>query len=176
MMTPDDFKDRQYEISVTAGMNQRYHQAYAHWWTGWNRSVQIVVAVLAVPFAGMAQGVLSSGGWLVKGSESSQVADRIAEAFGGGRSSMIVLLRSIDPHLVVLNTDEATALVGEGTPADLADRVARQLDTVGVVTRATGATAAFKGSTLDVAARPVARVVDSTGAGDAFAAALIATS
>ncbi len=58
--------------------------------------LSIVVAVLAVPFAGMAQGVLSSGGWLVTGSESSQVADRIAQDFGGGRSSMIVLLRSTD--------------------------------------------------------------------------------
>ena len=50
--------------------------------------LSIVVAVLAVPFAGMAQGVLSSGGWLVTGSESSQVADRIALDFGGGRSSL----------------------------------------------------------------------------------------
>ena len=59
-------------------------------------ALSIVVAILAVPFAGMAQGVLSSGGWLVKGSESAQVADRIAQDFGGGRSSMIVLLRSTD--------------------------------------------------------------------------------
>jgi sugar/nucleoside kinase (ribokinase family) len=82
-------------------------------------------------------------------------------------------VRSVAPHLVVLNKDEATALVGDGTPPDLAHRVARVLDAVAVITRATGATAALDGSTLDVAAKRVARVVDATGAGDAFAAAFI---
>lgn len=47
-MTRDEFEDKQYEISVTAGMNQRYHQSRAHKWTWWNRGVQISVAVLAV--------------------------------------------------------------------------------------------------------------------------------
>lgn len=83
-------------------------------------------------------------------------------------------VRSLAPHLVVLNTDEATAITGDGAPADLADRLARHLGTVAVVTRASGATAALDGATLDVAASPVARVVDATGAGDAFAAALVA--
>jgi sugar/nucleoside kinase (ribokinase family) len=83
-------------------------------------------------------------------------------------------VRSIAPHLVVLNTDEAAAIVGGGTPTYLADRVARHLDAVAVVTRATGATASLDSVTLDVAGRPVARVVDATGAGDAFAAALVA--
>lgn len=82
-------------------------------------------------------------------------------------------VRSVAPHLVVLNGDEATAIVGTGTPADLADRVAQHLGAVAVVTRAAGATAALGSSILEVPARPVPRVVDATGAGDAFAAALV---
>jgi hypothetical protein len=46
-MTRDQFLDKQFSISVTSGMNQRYHQSVAHWWTGWNRAVQITVAILA---------------------------------------------------------------------------------------------------------------------------------
>ncbi len=42
-------------------------------------------------FAGQASGVLSSGGWLVRGSESAIVGDRLAEDFDGGRSTMIAL-------------------------------------------------------------------------------------
>lgn len=82
-------------------------------------------------------------------------------------------VRSLAPHLVVLNADEATAIVGTGTPADLAARVAHHLGAVAVVTRAAGATAALGTFTVEVTTRPVARVVDATGAGDAFAAALV---
>ena len=45
-------------------------------------------------FAGQASGVLSSGGWLVRGSESAIVGDRLAEDFDGGRSTMIALFRA----------------------------------------------------------------------------------
>ena len=58
--------------------------------------VSFGLALLSLPFAGQAQGVLTSGGWLVKGSESAVVADRLAEEFGSGRSSMIVLMRATD--------------------------------------------------------------------------------
>ncbi|MEX2547417.1 MAG: MMPL family transporter [Chloroflexota bacterium] len=45
-------------------------------------------------FAGQASGVLSSGGWLVRGSESAIVGDQLAEDFDGGRSTMIALFRA----------------------------------------------------------------------------------
>jgi hypothetical protein len=47
-MNHDDFEQKQYHLSVTAQMNQLYHQSRARWWTVWNRGVQIAVAVLAV--------------------------------------------------------------------------------------------------------------------------------
>ena len=47
-MTRDEFKKERYEISFTAGMNHRYHQARAHTWTIWNRCIQIAVGALAV--------------------------------------------------------------------------------------------------------------------------------
>jgi RND superfamily putative drug exporter len=56
--------------------------------------VAIVAGVVAVPFASQAAGELSSGGWLDRDAESSVVADRLADEFGGGRSSLIVLFRS----------------------------------------------------------------------------------
>lgn len=47
-MTRDDFLDQQFKLSVQAGMNQRYHQAYATWWCIWDRLVKIVTAAAAV--------------------------------------------------------------------------------------------------------------------------------
>jgi hypothetical protein len=47
-MTQPDFDHELLCLSMTAGMNQRYHQKRAHFWTCWNRGVQISVAVLAV--------------------------------------------------------------------------------------------------------------------------------
>jgi hypothetical protein len=47
-MTRDQFEDKQHHLSVTAGMNQRYHQNRQFLWTVWNRGIQIVVALLAV--------------------------------------------------------------------------------------------------------------------------------
>ncbi len=53
----------------------------------------ILLAVIAVPFATRASGVLSPGGWLDKDSEAAQVADRLASQFGTGQSSFVVLFR-----------------------------------------------------------------------------------
>lgn len=48
------FDDKQYHLSVTAGMNQRYHQARAHWWICWDRGCKILVGILAVAGAVLA--------------------------------------------------------------------------------------------------------------------------
>ena len=60
-----------------------------------------VVAVLAIVLAGLSAtlasrtaDVLSAGGWLDADSESALVADRLADEFGAGRSSVIALFRS----------------------------------------------------------------------------------
>jgi len=53
--------------------------------------LSVAFALVSLPLAGQASGVLSSGGWLVRGSESAVVGDRLAHEFDGGRSSMIAL-------------------------------------------------------------------------------------
>ena len=53
--------------------------------------VALVVALAALPFATRASGELSSGGWLDPLSESSQVGERLAAEFGGGKSSLVAL-------------------------------------------------------------------------------------
>src|SRR5215210_1193520 len=54
----------------------------------------VLIGIASTTLASQASGELSSGGWLARGSESSRVSDRLAEDFGAGRSSVIVLFRS----------------------------------------------------------------------------------
>ena len=56
----------------------------------------LVIGLAAVPFASLAAGELSSGGWLDNDAESSTVANRLADEFGTGRSSLLVLYRTTD--------------------------------------------------------------------------------
>jgi putative drug exporter of the RND superfamily len=58
--------------------------------------LSIAVAALSFPLAGQAPSVLSSGGWLVTGSESARVNERLPEDFGQGKSSLIVLFKTTD--------------------------------------------------------------------------------
>jgi RND superfamily putative drug exporter len=58
--------------------------------------LSIVAALASLPLAAQASGVLSNGGWLVKGSESAVVSDRLSHDFGAGRSSLIVLMRKAE--------------------------------------------------------------------------------
>jgi ribokinase len=83
---------------------------------------------------------------------------------------------SISPHLVVLNVAEAAALVGAtGSPAALAEALSIRLESVVVVTHADGAAAMVAGRAIEVpAVGGEGPVIDTTGAGDAFAAALVA--
>ena len=83
---------------------------------------------------------------------------------------------SIAPDLVVLNIDEAAVIAGvPGGPAELAEAISERLEAVVVVTHVDGAAASVEGQPVEVPAvggdEPV---IDTTGAGDAFAAALVA--
>jgi ribokinase len=80
-------------------------------------------------------------------------------------------LRALEPSVVVLNGDEAE-LVSGGDP-EPATALANDLAAIVVVTAAGGASAALGAETVRVAHDAVA-AVDTTGAGDAFAAAVIA--
>ena len=74
--------------------------------TAWGRLVythrrmvlilSLVAAAISFPLAGQAAGVLSSGGWLVKGSESALVNQRLADEFHQGQSNLIVLFHATD--------------------------------------------------------------------------------
>ena len=57
----------------------------------------IVLAALSGTLASRTADVLSAGGWLDADSESARVADRLADEFGAGRSSVIALFRSDQP-------------------------------------------------------------------------------
>jgi ribokinase len=81
--------------------------------------------------------------------------------------------RSLAPHVVIVNVDEARALADGDSQAALARGVAQRVGGIAVVTHASGAVAAIDAETVEVAGVPAA-VVDATGAGDAFAAMLIA--
>jgi sugar/nucleoside kinase (ribokinase family) len=71
-------------------------------------------------------------------------------------------------HLLVLNRDEARTLADAGIqPGELAD--------VAVVTHPAGAATTLGGHEISVAAPAGAAAIDTTGAGDAFAARLVAS-
>ena len=63
----------------------------------WIVGAAFIVAVALGSLAGSASAELTSGGWLDPTSESAQVADRLEEDFGGGRTSFVALFRSTEP-------------------------------------------------------------------------------
>lgn len=94
----------------------------------------------------------------------SQIADRWANAAAAMR-----------PDLVVLNREEAVTLLPAGSGTDeLPVRLAERLASGVVVTDRFGASARLNGLSAAVRAPTEAATVDTTGAGDAFAAGLIA--
>ena len=119
--------------------------------------------------------------------EGSRAAARAAIVLAGEREMTV----SVDPSsaalltpaflgdaagadLLLPNADEATALTGERDPARAASRLCERFAEVVVTLGADGALWSDGRSELRAAAEAVARPEDSTGAGDAFAAGLIA--
>lgn len=87
----------------------------------------------------------------------------------------ISMCRALRPSLLVLNHDEASTVADQQTDAgSLAGRLSRELDAVVVVTDSRGGTAAAADRVMRVDAPQGEPATDTTGAGDAFAAALIA--
>lgn len=85
-------------------------------------------------------------------------------------ASWSAALAALRPDLVVLSRDEAEALAPGGSAAALA----RRLRACVVVTDPSWAEGAVAAASVRVDAAPAGQVVDTTGAGDAFAAALLA--
>jgi hypothetical protein len=62
-MTKDKFLDTQYVLSVTAGVNQRYHQRRAWLWVTCDRSCKILVGILAVASVCLSVAAAAYRGW-----------------------------------------------------------------------------------------------------------------
>jgi len=72
------------------------------------------------------------------------------------------------------NEDEVHHLTGCGTLADCIDSLSNRVKTLVITRGAAGAVAVSNGATAAVDAAPVEQIVDTTGAGDLFAAGFIA--
>ena len=96
----------------------------------------------------------------------------LAPALAGDWSRAV---RSLRPHLVVLNVEEATVLAGVArAPSELSETVADALGTLVVVTEPNGAIAFLAGEVVRADDAADATPLDTTGAGDAFTAGLVA--
>ena len=75
--------------------------------------------------------------------------------------------------LLFANEDEALQLTGRADPDAALAELAGKVDTLVVTRGAEGATAISHGERISIPAAPVAQVVDTTGAGDLFAAGFL---
>ena len=87
----------------------------------------VVLAIASSVLAAQAAGALSSGGWLDADSESAEVAARLDEDFGSGKSSMIALFRSATAGA------DATSPEFQGAIADTTAGLADNPDVSGVI-------------------------------------------
>ena len=84
-------------------------------------------------------------------------------------------LQLVDHHIDILfgNEAEITALFGTGDFKDAIDHVRRACDLAAVTRGALGSVIVTKDTVIDVPAAPVSRIVDTTGAGDLYAAGFL---
>ncbi len=87
----------------------------------WVASIAVLIALSSLALAGQASSVLSSGGWLVGGSESARVTERLASEFGEGRSQLIVVFRTDGADAASAEVQDAVAASLEPLRGD--DRV-----------------------------------------------------
>ena len=141
--------------------------------------------------AGVASAVRDGVAWLVVSgyllleADAKQVAGALASA--QGRRALVGCAvpdamaddwaraaAALRPDLVVLNREEAlTLLPGPSETETLVGRLGQRLGTGVVVTEPAGATARLNGLNATARVPRALSAIDSTGAGDAFAAALI---
>ena len=142
-------------------------------------------AAAAAPAAGDAVGWMVVSGYLLLEAEAGDLATALAESPtrrvlvgcavpGVMADEWMRAAAAFRPDLVVLNRDEARTLL-PGPPAfdELPSRLGERLRSGVVVTDPGGAAAVLNGLSATVRARRGRSVTDSTGAGDAFAAAMV---
>src|SRR5688572_17727243 len=95
--------------------------------------------------------------------------DDDARAFAGRLPRVAATRR---PRALIVNRREAGILTGESTPEAAAEKLAQVADIAAVTLGPDGAVAFFDGRQLTVDGSNAAPIIDTTGAGDLFAAAL----
>ncbi|MEA1070932.1 adenosine kinase [Sphingomonas sp. LY160] len=105
-----------------------------------------------------------------------EVAFTLSESvcIAGRREGFSAMIDSGGIDLLFANMDEALQLTGRTDPETALTELAAKVDTLVVTRGAEGATAIANGERISIPAAPVAQVVDTTGAGDLFAAGFLA--
>ncbi|HXG99624.1 MAG TPA: adenosine kinase [Sphingomicrobium sp.] len=104
-----------------------------------------------------------------------EVAFTLSESvcIAGRREGFAAMIDGGGIDLLFANEDEALQLTGRTELAAALDELKAKVETLVITRGAAGATAIRAGETVSVAAAPVAEVVDTTGAGDLFAAGFL---
>ena len=105
-----------------------------------------------------------------------EVAFTLSESvcIAGRREGFAAMIDGGGVDLLFANQDEALQLTGRADPDSALTELAAKVDTLVVTRGAEGATAIAHGERISIPAAPVAQVVDTTGAGDLFAAGFLA--
>jgi sugar/nucleoside kinase (ribokinase family) len=105
-----------------------------------------------------------------------EVAFTLSESvcIAGRREGFAAMIASGGIDLLFANEDEALQLTGRTDPDSALAELAAKVDTLVVTRGPDGATAIAHGERISIPAAPVAHVVDTTGAGDLFAAGFLA--
>ncbi len=105
-----------------------------------------------------------------------EVAFTLSESvcIAGRREGFAAMIDGGGVDLLFANQDEALQLTGRADPDSALSELAAKVDTLVVTRGADGATAISNGERISIPAAPVAQVVDTTGAGDLFAAGFLA--
>jgi sugar/nucleoside kinase (ribokinase family) len=93
---------------------------------------------------------------------------------GDRRDGVLGLIEAGTVEILFGNEDEVRHLTGCGDLADCIGALSRHVATLVITRGAQGAVAVEKGERLEIGATPVERIVDTTGAGDLFAAGFLA--
>jgi len=105
-----------------------------------------------------------------------EVAFTLSESvcIAGRREGFAKMIDGGGVDLLFANQDEALQLTGRADPDSALAELAAKVDTLVVTRGADGATAISHGERISIPAAPVAQVIDTTGAGDLFAAGFLA--
>jgi sugar/nucleoside kinase (ribokinase family) len=93
---------------------------------------------------------------------------------GDRREGVLGMIRAGTIDVLFGNEDEVRYLTGCGELAECAEALSEHVPTLVITRGAAGSLAVHNGSHAEIGAAPVDRVVDTTGAGDLFAAGFLA--